>query len=62
MKHANISDIPTYLRPEGLEFGLDSLPVFLLKSLVLQPLLEAIHRHESHCRFLGRSLACVFGD
>src|ERR1022692_2280918 len=49
------------LSPEGLEFGLDSLTVFLLKSLIRQPLLEAIHGHESYCRFLRRSLRVVRG-
>ena len=52
----------THLGPEGLEFGLDPLAVFLLESLVSQPLLEAIHSYESHSRSLRRSLARVLGD
>src|ERR1019366_8758411 len=50
------------LSPEGLEFGLDHLTDFLLKSLVFQPLLEAINGHESHSVFLGWRLSCVLRD
>src|ERR1035441_926722 len=35
----------TNLSPEGLEFSLDHLAVFLLKSLIFQPLFEAINGH-----------------
>jgi hypothetical protein len=49
----------TDLSPEGLEFGLDPLAVFLPELLILQPLLEVIHGHKSHGRFLRRSLARV---
>jgi hypothetical protein len=52
----------THLGPEGLKFSLDPLPVFLLDSLILQPLLEAIHGHESHCGFLGLNFDCVLRD
>src|ERR1039457_3828110 len=41
------------LSPEGIKYGLDHLTDFLLKSLVFQPLLEAINGHESHSVFLG---------
>src|ERR1019366_9166470 len=46
----------THLSPEGLEFSFDPLAVLLTEFLILYPLLEVIHGHESHSRFLRRSL------
>src|ERR1019366_2754259 len=52
----------TNLSPEGLEFSLDHLTVFLLKSLVFQPLFEAINGLESHSVFLRWRLPGVLRD
>src|ERR1035438_9488652 len=51
-----------HLSLEGFEFSLDYLAVLLPELLILQPLLQAIHGHESDSRFLRRSLACVLRD